>query len=70
MANPARKGRKTLTLKRISERSRFQEQIFATAYELVSPIIRRSLKHPIADQRTPSAPAAGKARRKAGGSRA
>jgi hypothetical protein len=63
MANPARKGRKTLTLKRLSERSRLQEQIFAAAYELVSPIIRRSLKRPTSDQRTPSATSADKPRR-------
>jgi hypothetical protein len=70
MASPTRRRRNTLKLERDCERSRLEEQVLAAAYELATPLLRRSLPDTVSGRRLAPAPHADLPQRQAGGSKA
>jgi hypothetical protein len=53
MASPRARARPSLRIARSFERSRLDEQLMAAAYELVLPVVRRSLTGKAPAERTP-----------------
>jgi hypothetical protein len=68
MAGPSNQVNKHLKVERICERSRLEEHLVASAYELVTPILRRRLPDAVPDhnQRLKTA----RSQRKTGGNEA
>jgi len=72
MPSPAHRTRKVLKLHRSAERSRLDKQLIAAAYELVIPVVRRSLGKagPGYPSASPSTAAMDRPQRQVGGTQA
>jgi hypothetical protein len=72
MASLTRRASHALKLDRSCEVSRLEEQVLATVYELVTPLLRHPIPNTGTDRQPASrhAPPAGRPQRQAGGSHA